>query len=126
MAHLPPQQTIGLQNDKVSYRSYRAAARAIFTLVRAFCPPEGDQLLLVLAQRRACVNSDTLVHTLLSQRSVLCFWWGWHFSRGTVGLVSTNAVVGHHIPMDCGLRPKNCESFNVSFGTWLNIYYPFN
>lgn len=42
VAHLPPQQTIGLQNDKVSYRSYRAAARAIFTLVRAFCPPEGD------------------------------------------------------------------------------------
>eukprot|EP00752_Nemacystus_decipiens_P009989 g8908.t1 len=33
-------ETIGLQNDKVSYRSYRAAARAIFTLVRAFCPPE--------------------------------------------------------------------------------------
>eukprot|EP00903_Cladosiphon_okamuranus_P014191 g13185.t1 len=34
-------ETIGLQNDKVSYRSYRAAARAIFTLVRAFCTPEG-------------------------------------------------------------------------------------
>ncbi|CAM9926623.1 unnamed protein product, partial [Hapterophycus canaliculatus] len=34
-------QTIGLQNDKVSYRNYRAAARAIFTLVQAFCPAEG-------------------------------------------------------------------------------------
>ena len=121
MAHLPTQQTIGLQNDKVSYRSYRAAARAIFTLVRAFCPPEGDQLLLVSG-----VHYDTLVHTLLSQRSVLYFWWGWHFFRGTVGLVSTNAVIGHHIPMDCGLRPKKCESFIFSFGTWLNIYKPFN
>ncbi|CAN0237265.1 unnamed protein product, partial [Ectocarpus fasciculatus] len=29
-------ETIGLQNDKVSYRNYRAAARAIFTLIRAF------------------------------------------------------------------------------------------
>ncbi|CAB1097215.1 unnamed protein product [Ectocarpus sp. CCAP 1310/34] len=36
------QRTIGLQNDKVSYRNYRAAARAIFTLIRAFCPPEDD------------------------------------------------------------------------------------
>lgn len=45
VVHLPAQQTIGLQKDKVSYRSYRAAARAIFTLVRAFCPPEGDRIL---------------------------------------------------------------------------------
>lgn len=37
----PLKQTIGRQNDKVSYRNYRAAARAIFTLIRAFCPPEG-------------------------------------------------------------------------------------
>ncbi|CAM9178189.1 unnamed protein product [Ectocarpus sp. 13 AM-2016] len=35
-------ETIGLQKDKVSYRNYRAAARAIFTLMRAFCPPEDD------------------------------------------------------------------------------------
>ncbi|CAM9887204.1 unnamed protein product, partial [Ectocarpus sp. 8 AP-2014] len=35
-------ETIGLQNDKVSYRNYRAAARAIFTLIRAFCPPEDN------------------------------------------------------------------------------------
>lgn len=34
-------QTMGLQNEKVSYRNYRKAARSIFTLIRAFCPPEG-------------------------------------------------------------------------------------
>lgn len=35
-------QTVGLQNDKVSYRNYRQAARSIFTLIRAFCPSEGE------------------------------------------------------------------------------------
>ncbi|CAM9299845.1 unnamed protein product, partial [Laminaria digitata] len=33
-------ETIGLDNSKVTYRNYRKAARAIFTLVRGFCPPE--------------------------------------------------------------------------------------
>lgn len=27
----------------MSYRNYRAAARAIFTLIQAFCPAEGEQ-----------------------------------------------------------------------------------